>query len=78
MIGPDSQITLAAKFMKLKLYDRAWVELAGHGPQQATLESENPPVFRALSWLYRGDGRPLSPAPQILLVYSRGCFRVTR
>ena len=64
--------------MKLKLYDRAWVELAGHGPQQATLESENPPVFRALSWLYRGDGRPLSQAPQILLVYSRGCFRVIR
>ncbi|MGZ3297459.1 MAG: hypothetical protein ACXU8O_00470 [Asticcacaulis sp.] len=64
--------------MKLKLYDRVWVELAGHGPQMAVLESEDPKVFRALSWLYRDDGRPLSPAPQILLVYSRGCFRVER
>ncbi len=64
--------------MKLKLYDQVWVELAGHGPQQAFQDSENPNVFRMLSWLYRSDGRPLMPAPEILLVYSRGCFRVVR
>lgn len=64
--------------MKLKLYDQVWVELAGYGPQQAFQDRENPKLFRMLSWLYRDDGKPLSPAPEILLVYSRGCFRVVR
>jgi hypothetical protein len=60
--------------MKLKLYDGAWLELAGYGPQQAWLVDG---LFEVNGFTYLANGTPIKgrAAPDILLVYSRGCYR---